>query len=29
MSHKISKELSIHRLEQAKDDLKESQILYE
>ena len=29
MSHKISKELSIHRLEQAKDDLKASQILYE
>lgn len=29
MNHKISKELSIHRLEQAKDDLKASQILYE
>ena len=29
MSHKISKELSIHRIEQAKDDLKASQILYE
>ena len=29
MSPKISKELSIHRLEQAKEDLKASKVLYD
>ena len=28
MNHKISKELSIHRIEQAKENIEEAEILY-